>query len=580
MEKQSEIQERIYPLRPSEFVGQMDFLGNIEPLVLSKKEISQLAEFEQPLFEEIKRLKEISVSTHVIYPGAFTDEKGGRVFAIIYLGREAEEGETFSEQEIIDKFLNASLTSISDESRKIANRYSSEWAKEQFAEAFKNAEGNVEEISNPERITRVVSAGKLVEKLQGLRNFKERLKTIAKEHNGEGSLDEAKRRVANLYQRYTNVLIASEYDFGRILASQAHRTEDEERAMSLLSGRLSPEHASRTLERIDHFLVGTGLKIGEDGLLETVPEELSKYVEERANEPTPEETPDYQKYNSYKVGAQQAAILGQAVLEKYELQEDKAWKVVVLERKGTLAVIKGKREIRIPKSYKRGLVDTLTVLAHEIEGHVLRHVNQEESLGDGLKLTDELTTGRSGILSEAAAMRVEDDTKQEMVGMKREALTYYYLALLKKSNGGDFRECFKVFFEAHSKRKYNLLLSEAVKNEKAFREIFDYTYGRTLRIFRRNTPLDDTSGFLPTSKQLEYIEQELVVDTLRNRGLSKLLYVAGADLYSLEDLRRLGMLNLEKVKEPEMVVAKKIWPRIKAALDEGKSLDEALKTLS
>lgn len=215
-----------------------------------------------------------------------------------------------------------------------------------------------------------------------------------------------------------------------------------------------------------------------------------------------------------------------------------------------------------------------------MEGHVLRHNNQEVSSGKGLRLIEELTTERSGILSEAAAMRIEDDTKQETVGVKREALPYYHLALLKKREGGSFRECFQTFFEAHARRKYSLSLEDAIKDEKVYREVFDYAYDRTLRIFKENTPLDDTSGFLPTSEQLEYIEQELIVDILRERGLSKLLYVAGIDLYSLQELRRLGMLDLSKIEEPRLVMAKEIWPQIKRALDKGKSLDEAIAGLS
>ena len=105
MEKQNGIQERIYPLRPSELVGQPDFLTVIEPLVLDEEERKGLADFEQPLFEEAQRLKGISASTHVIYPGAFTDEEGSRIFAEIYLVREVENGETFSEQEIIEGFF-------------------------------------------------------------------------------------------------------------------------------------------------------------------------------------------------------------------------------------------------------------------------------------------------------------------------------------------------------------------------------------------------------------------------------------------------------------------------------------------
>ncbi|MFH1289275.1 MAG: hypothetical protein ABIH88_00970 [Patescibacteria group bacterium] len=589
MENEAKGESSLYPLRPSEITQHPDFLVDVEPLSLNDEEREEISKFEEPLFSELRIIKDISVSTHVIYPMAFANEEGSRIFAEIYLGREVENEKTFSEQEIIEGFLAADLASIPVESRKRGNRYSSEWAKGQFTQEFQEAGGNIEGISNPERITSIVDVDKLIGKVKGLRNFKKHLKELSRGLADKDTLTEAKRTALKFYQRYVNVLIAQEYDSGRVLSAYPKRNENEEKALSLLRGtnreaqsdRFSSKQASRTLERIDHFLAGTEVRIGQNRLFETIPERLAEYAQVRATEPPPDETPEYQKFNSYKVDAQQAKILCEAVLRSYGLAEgDKAWSAVVLERKGTLGVSKGKREVRIPESFDRGLVDTLTVLAHEVEGHVLRHKNQEESLGNGLRLTDELATGRGGILSEAAAMRIEDDTKQMMVGQKREALPYYYLTLLAKREGGSFKDCFRTFFEAYAKRKYGLSLDEAVNDKEVYREIFDYTYDRALRVFRRNTSLDDTSGFLPISEQLEYIEQELVVDVLKEKGLTRLLNVAGVDLYSLQELRRLGMLDLSKIEEPRLVVASEIWPKIRRVLDEGKTLEEAVEGLS
>lgn len=591
MENGAKSENSLYPLRPSEITRHPDFLADVKPLSLNEVEREEISKFEEPLFSELQRIKDISVSTHVIYPMAFANEEGSKIFAEIYLGREVKSGEVFTEQEIIEGFFAADLASIPVESRGEAIIYSYKWAKERFFQEFQKAGGNTEEISNPERITRIVDVDQLIEKVKGLRDFKKYLKKLNRELTNEDTLTEAKRIILRLYQRYVNVLIAKEYSLGRVLAAYPRRDEKEEEALSLLRGtsrstqrdRFSPEQASRTLERIDHFLAGTGVRIGQNGFFETIPERLAKYAQTRATEPPPDETPEYQRFNSYKVDAQQAKTLCEAILRSYGLTEgDKAWRAVVPSKrvKGTLGVSTEKKEVRIPESFDHGLIDTLAVLAHEVEGHVLRHKNQEESLGNDLRLTDELDTGRDRILSEAAAMRIEDDTKQMMVGQKRESLPYYYLTLLAKREGGSFKDCFRTFFEAYAKRKYNLTLEEAVKDKKVYREIFDYTYDRVLRIFRRDTPLDDNSGFLPTSEQLVYIEQELIVDVLKERGLAKLLNVAGVDLYSLQELRQLGMLDLSKIEEPRLVVANDIWPKIKEGLDKGKPLEEVIKALS
>lgn len=578
----------LYPLRPSEAVRCLDLLQDVEPLQLDREEREEVLEFERPLFDKLQRINGISVSTHVICPRAFADAEGSRIFARIYLGEEIEDGRAFSEQEIREIFFATDLSSIPIECRKEASLYSSEWAREQFCREFREAGGDVEKISDPIRIAKIVNVGEIIRKVEGLRNFKKRLKELGRELTGGDSVTEAKKIVLGLYQRYVNVLIAQEYDLGRVLSAYPKRNEDEEKALKLLRGisrevrgdRFSPEQASRTLERIDHFLAGTGIKIGRNGLFETIPERLAEYVQGRIFESPPEETPDYRKFNSYRVNAQQAQTLCEVILRAYGLNEgEEAWRVVVLKGKRTVGVNKGKKEIKIPESFDRGLVDTLAVLAHEIEGHVLRYRNQERCFGVGLFLASEFAIGRGGILSEAAAMRIEDETKQIMVGQKREALPYYYLALRTKRQGGSFKDCFRVFFEAHARRKYGLSLKEAIRDEKVCREIFDYAYDRVLRLFRRNTPLDDRSGFLPTSKQLEYIEQELVVDVLKERGLGKLLYVAGVDLYSLQELSRLGMLDLSGIEEPRLVVAKEIWPKLREALEEGKTLAEAIETL-
>jgi hypothetical protein len=253
-----------YPLRPSEITRHSDFLADVEPLPLTEGEKEEVLKFEEPLFSELQKIKDISVSTHVIFPMAFANEEGSRIFAEIYLGREMENGETFSAQEIIERFWSIDLASVSVESRKRANHYSSEWAKGQFAREFQEAGGNIEKISNPERITKIVDVDQLIGKIEGLRNFKKHLKELSRELTNEGTLTEAKRTALKLYQRYVNVLIAQEYDSGRILSVYPRRTEREEKALNLLRGikssdqaddRFSLERASRTLERIDHFLV-------------------------------------------------------------------------------------------------------------------------------------------------------------------------------------------------------------------------------------------------------------------------------------------------------------------------------------
>jgi len=511
-----------------------------------------------------------------------------------------EENEGTFDAEFIEKvFFETDLKKTPKRVRERMNRYSSDWEKDKFKDEVIKAGGDVSKIENPQRITQIVKIDNLIEKLQGYRGLKSDLKRVRQQLRAEpGSFAEAEQIVLELYQRYVNVLIAGQYANGRILAAQSKRGRKEEKALSILRGvkgeikgdRFAYEKASRTLERIDHFLKGTGLKIGENGFFETIPDNLAKYAKTRISEPFQEKTEEYKEYNRHKVNAEQAKILCDVILARYGLTEgDKKWSAVVLDRKGTLIVIfkekdKKVREVRIPRSFNRGLIDAVTVLAHEVEGHVLRYANQEVGLGSDLGLLDELATGRSSILAEALSMKVEDDTRDAIVGFKNKAKPYYYAILREKSRGGSFKECLRVSLEARARREHNMTLEELLVNEELFGKTFQKAYSSTLRIFRKHTALNDRSGFLPTSSQLNYIEQELVAEVLmseeaRKSGLSKLLYIAGIDLCSVQDLKRLGMFDLSKVREPEMVVAHKIWPKLKKSLDDGMSLDEAIKEL-
>jgi len=207
----------------------------------------------------------------------------------------------------------------------------------------------------------------------------------------------------------------------------------------------------------------------------------------------------------------------------------------------------------------------------------LRFDNREQGIG-GLSLLEEFSMGRTGILSEAGAMWIEDQTKRQLVGMPRFAKPFYGLMLLEKQGGGSFKDCFRAYLDAYTEINRQDL-DELMKDERKGQGIFKRAFSSALRIFRNQTPLDDESGFLPASSQLNYIEQELVAQTLFENGLGKILFLGGIDLYSLRDLQKLGFLDWEKVQEPKFAAAKEIWPVIKGALDQGKNLQEAIDAL-
>lgn len=607
----------------------------VEPIPLTEEEKKELSDFDKNLYEEYKEAKKGIAGNHVIYPSAFISPEGQRLFASTYLdttiwkqsrkmirelklkkkdqnkvydalyedlqgistdpekyeeftsegasferfsealGKEVKfqinpevDPEELDEERIFKNFGSLDLRRIPSRIRKVSNDYSSNVAREEFKEKFREKKGFVNSEEAPRRIGKVVSPQKLANKLEKLRAQKVKLKETKREFVGEeNNLGEAKRIVTDLYQRKINIEIAGLYSTARLVGdSPGGRGPGRRAALSEVSS-ISP----RSMERIDHFLNGVGLSIDDDGMFFTIPRKLSEVVEKNIRK-SKETSPEYEKYNSIKIDAEGMKEICNQVIAEYGWDKNKKpWGTEITKLRKTMAVNNTKRLIRIPKNYNTGLIDALSVASHEIEGHAIRDINNLKAKQGELKIVNTLS-GRSGLLSESAAVGVENKTKLEMVGVEKTSGTFYYQALREKEKGGDFASVFNVFFEEVARRKYGATREEWLSDEEKYNEIFEYSYPRALRIFRNHTPLEDSSGYVPASDQLEYAEQELVGEALlteeaRLLGLDNLLYVKGIDLYSMYDLQRLGVLDLEKVEKPQMVVARKLWPKIKEKLD-------------
>ncbi|MGA2910977.1 MAG: hypothetical protein ABSE04_04245 [Candidatus Microgenomates bacterium] len=550
-----------YPLRASEAVGNMESLLAVKPLELSLDEKVRLKVFEEGLFTKYERATHFEITEHTIYPGAFTTEEGKKLFTDIYLGgKETPRLGEVDAKDIERIFMEADLSKIPKDKREKAHDFSYEWAKNKFTEELIASKGDVGGVENPVRIKRVVDPEDLAEEIKNLRILKAELKKEISQSGNNGDFFEGQSVILNIYRKRVNVALANLYENEGV--------------------------DSRKLERIDHFLNGIGSEFNAKGMFESIPGRLRQYASKRKAE-LPIETPEYRKFNSVLVNSGQAKVLAEMVLNEYGLNSgDRKWNVVIEDGRSTLAVQYKSgsdvvRKIAIPKNFERGLVDTLTVLAHEIEGHVLRHVNKELAGPVSLKLFEQKSMGRTGILSEGAAMYIEGKTQEMVAGMKGRAEPYFFTGLESKMAGGSFKDVFLAIADLYSERNFGVPLKSLFEDKDKFQEAVDNSFRRAMRIFRRNTPLTDASGYAPTSDAIDYIEQETVLDFLMsedNRGteISNLVYVAGLDLFSVFDLEKLGLLDLTKVEEPKMVTAKVVWPKIKAGLAAGQNIGQIL----
>jgi hypothetical protein len=588
-----------YPLRPSEFARNLDVSG-VKPIELTPEEREEIKKFEEPLAAELKPLRLSSPGNCVIYPSAFSTPEGNRVFAATFLNENIAtevKGKTDAE---VDKYFDSLVDATSSEenfeeyrnSRSFARpgeldetqvkelfaqvdlakiplrirsrleKYSSQYAEDRFSEAFRKSGGEVERIKDPERIGRIVRPEVLDQQIRGHRKFKQSLKDLIR-GLGDSNLDHAKREVIKLYQIYNNFLLADTYGDKRL--------EDKS---------VTP----RMMERIDHFLNGVGEGHRKDLLHPTVPLRLARFSMKRVRGAGKENTEIYDKYNQIKLDASDAETISNLILK---LNGITGWNVVIDPTKRNLSVIElnGEGEevkrININSNFDRGLIDALSTLGHEIEGHVLRFVNRKNAMDSSLKILNEMGTGRSAILSEASALKVEDLTASKIADVTLTALPYHYLALKRKSEGASFKSIYLSVMELRARRIYDMSLSELLKDEKKFKEAHGKSYKVALRVFRGHTPLNDRSGYISNSDELNYIESELLANFLEkaDSNVRKVLYVQGISLYSLESLIKLGVLDTSKVQEPSLAAVNILWPQIKNGLDNGKGLKDILEEL-
>lgn len=578
-----------YPPRITEVLAQAEPFPQIEPLAFTKEEEKAVLEFEGEMFEKLDPLRKLTPSVHTIFPAYLLTEEGWQKAVEIYsqVDEKVKEIESPTTVEEAEQFFFQlrNLNNLSLKKRREIASDSQDWARDIFLDRVLTARGDVDQIENPYRVSQIVDLEALKAKVNGYRNLKKEIKARERELTGEERLTEAKRIVLRRYRCYLNVLIAELHSQGTILARQPNLSEEEKKeTLALVRGtglskeakkdRFTYPEATRTLERMDHFLRGVGLKIEKDGFWATIPKKFAKYVERKCR-PRRKETEEYKRYKNYEASPQQMERITQVALHlerrddcQTRIRPDKGSFSFSYREKGEVI-----KTVNIPGKSSKYLPRALELISHEVN-HALRHVNRDSFK---LRLLQRYSSGRDEGLSEAAAMMAEERT-MAVLGVKGASRVYFW-ALRERGRGGSFKDCFRAALLAQvggRKRDLRKLFSK----RKEFLGEAKKTFRSVLRIFRAGRiPFDDETGFLVNSEELEYHEAGFVAKRLTDLGLEKLLFIPGVDVYSLLDFQRLGVLDWEKIKTPRFVVANEIWPKLKKVLDQGKTLQEAIDSL-
>ncbi len=623
-----------FPERASGIVEKIS-LPNEIPLTLEQRQT--LLGFEEGLFEEVKRLKGILVDIHTIYPKAFTRGKGARLFAAVYLDEslgeriigvarkhgveledrkttedekreiydaffddlleisssenkflryqqegirfrrftaslgieddlirlkgEITDGAELDEELIRSHFISGDLKRVPERIRKRAGNYSSDFARKEFIQKFRKAKGDITKVSNPERVSRVVDIQQFNKKIKGWRALKRRIKDTRRGLK-DSNLSQAKEAVLNLYQRFINVQIAGLHEGDRVIATRPKGTINR---------------PSRTMQRIDRFLQGVGIYQEAQGLrYRATTQILDEYAQVKITETVRVEKRSVLERSM--VNADQAVRLGQLILNLAGFDN---WRVIKSDTVKSFKIQEKKTKetggeervccLLVPSSLTRSVRRTIVGFASEL-AHISRIEAKRSAFKGNLYLFEEYTSGRGGVLAEGADKYFSNTVSRMLGGRGGGALPYYYLIIKKKAEGASFKECFLANLQVRLNREGKTWKS-ILPDEEGMRRV----YNATLRIFRRHTPLNDTSGFVPDSRQLCYLEGELVGRKLIEAGLGKLVFLSGVDLYSLADITRLGVLNLSEIKEQDLSFIGRLGKSLTSSLSSGKSMDQALK---
>ncbi|MCX7928404.1 MAG: DUF1704 domain-containing protein [Patescibacteria group bacterium] len=526
----------LFPLRTADYANYLATQEKPQPIELSEEERKQIIAYEAKLYEELSPTLKKMVGIHTIFPEYLTTNEGWQMAQSIYSAKNPEivnMPKPQSLEEAINIFNKLRIYSIDKELRSEIEAKSLRYAREKFIAGIdKNT--NPDDLEDPITASRVYNPKTLIQKTQELREFKRKLKARREgnTHNKtQTNLEIAKEIIDRIYQRYINVRLAVLYEDAFVaLNDPAISEEDKEKIRKLFPGHNTNDKDRRiqTLGRIEKFYQGADRKEG-SSYFPTISESIASAIEQKMRIENQEGNELYQEHQKIKIDANKYQEIANAVLDRMGATQA-GWKTKIREKPG-VATDPKEKIYYIPKDYSRSLPATIQSIAHEAEGHILRDLNKSKL---PLKLLKYGNTGRIQQTAEAAAVFVEEETIRRVYGRERQMTGTYYIIMREREKGGSFKHCV-------------IALVRKGKDPKT-------AFTSTLRIFNNGRiPLNDPSHHIVNTEELAY--HEPVAERLAKLGLSKLLFVSAVDIYTYQDLVRIGMLQLDKIQEPQFITA-------------------------
>lgn len=525
---------------------------------------------EQPPVKGIERVWEIKVNTYNYFPDYFLTSDGRNSLEQA-LGRSIDE---FVDANEVSRFLfNINYSQLSLEQNaalKSLQASSSEYAENILVQAFVDSGYNPDiQLPNLERITITRDPEALLDKLGQMRNLKQFLKDCRQGIDLDmisPAQANATRTILDIHQRKLNEMLS-----GAVVAARAY-LNDHQRYFAGDSDNIANQLAEqaginnddgefdqtrqRSFAQFDIFRQGAGDRDTEGDNTAIGQEAIDDVINSSNGNVDAVENARYRDIaETVFIEAEEWVTWAKKVLREYGLlseegdydsdrpgrAKDDLWQVVVDPKVVSLNVSSRLGAVQIPARFRRRLGSILPNGAAPILDHELAHVIQNENkMRLGLSIFNMVGTDRAVANFEAGAIAWEREAHSVLFGNVRGVNTFYLEGMRAKIAGGDWQTVMKAMYA-------NMLTANPNRDP---RELAALAVNRSRRLFNHGGDVNDTSKYLTDSKDLVYLEQELIARKLHEYGMQHLLLVGGVNLSTLADLYEAGMLDMEKLFLP------------------------------
>lgn len=574
--------------------------GELLKIELNENEMAELLVFEKELCNDFEKIYKIPVNSVDFYLDYFTTKEGQHLL-------ESEtglgvKGKSVTEIKKIFAENSSLLTQLPDKKRihlsGDSQKYKHDMLHKLLVESIdSNGDLHIENMPVPERMTLLVDYQKAAGKITSLRQMKQKFKKISRdiEKSATGRADNlrlAKNEVLGIYQRRINILISNLFPCALVTRARSDIVgtdslmPEEKQLINSFSGLLEPD---KNRSRLDKLISGATEEHNEWGWRDQIYQEILAHADDLAllgeaekrnrEKNVREKGFDPEKLFRKDIASSQRKSYGDELLDHYNILSndpaenfdpsrvgrtpDGKYQFVPRPNRQYMAFIGKWGTVLDPAKEYYSIASTIATLSHEIEGHALQSVNKESVPLEYYKKIE--SDSRADVLADGGAMLIQDKVSQNAFGYRTTPHPHYIRAMKKKLGGGNYLECIKAFYNSQMSRKKELLKSgeiDIVTSRREIKDDLDTAISRSERLFGTGISLDSKSRFLSNSKDTVYAEQFILSEKLRGTPLEGLLYFGSASLSDTIALIRLNLLDLSKIRHPDLY-SLKIWKREK-----------------